>query len=109
MLRMSRAGRKKLIKRALMQHLARVGDTGMTAGQLARKIGMKSSTDLKKMCKEMAEVDEEIGFKMLPDGVWRVAFFPLKQVDFGERFFVINGTRRKVAEWVTDFRGVANV
>ena len=108
-MRMSRAGRKLEIKRALMRHHHRGDGKKMTAGRLARKIGMKSSTELKKMCAEMVEVDDEIMFNFGDDGVWGVMFRPLVQLPLGDRFLTINGERRKVASWVTDFRGHANV
>lgn len=101
---MDRAGRKRMIKIVLRMAWRKDADKFFTVGQVAHKMGMKSSTELKKMMKEMARDDEEIIIN--PRGtVFKVQFKPYVQQSFEKRFLTINGEKKKVASWVLDFVG----
>lgn len=104
MTKMDRAGRKNMMKIILRMAWRKDNDASLTVGQIAKKMGMKSSTELKKMLREMIEIDDEI----MLDGrtqVFKVMFKPYVQQKFESRFLVINGEKKKVASWVLDFVG----
>lgn len=92
-------GRKQSIRKALMRLYFQRGYTNCTCGELAHKIGLKSSTYLKRVVAEMEKEDEQIVVSYQQDE-WRVFWLPLKQQPLPERFITINGKSHKVAEWV---------
>lgn len=64
----SRAGRKAMMKRHLKKHFSKGYKGGMQVGGLARKMGVKSSTELKKMLMEMVAEDDEIMYRDSENG-----------------------------------------
>lgn len=61
--RLNRAGRKAAIYKVLRYHYVKTGSWGLTTGEIARRMGMKSSTYLKNICKEMTKEYDEITMK----------------------------------------------
>lgn len=99
--RMSRVGRKAAISKVLYQQFKRVGDVPMTVGEIAKKMGGKSSTNLRNMCLELSFEDENICAHVSEDAtrfIWR----PYKQLELPDRYISINGKQHKVANWVAN-------
>ncbi len=97
MIRMSRAGRKHLIREILMKEFRRDFDACFNVGAIARKMGLKSSTYLKNLCRELAK--EQIGvYQINRDGVDYFGYEHLKQLDFLDRVIIINKEPVKVSE-----------
>lgn len=97
---MNRAGRVMACKRVLMQQSRRKADSWMTTGQVAHRMGLKSSTRIKNMLFELAL--EQDGFMWRDDrGKMEFAFVMPIQMPLPERFIVINGESHKIANWVT--------
>ncbi len=92
-------GRKKAILKALMRVYYQRGNVGLTCGELARKMGLKSSTYLKHVCAEM-EIESEQVEVFQNAGIWRVRWYPFEQTPLPERFITINGKSCRVADWV---------
>jgi len=101
--RLSRAGRKAAMKRVLMQHRKRGNIGSMTVGQIARRMGGKSSSNLKKMLIEMSKEEDEIVIDWTRD-VFAVMFIPMTPTVLPQRFITINGKSCRVANWVLDDR-----
>lgn len=96
-----RAGRRKQIVRVLYQYWKRGNMGSMTTGQVARRIGMKSSTHLKSILRELVQTNDNI----MEDGtrdVFAVLYRPFQQQPLPDRFITINGKQHKVANWVLD-------
>lgn len=87
-MRQSRVGRKRFIKWVL-QCYRKVDRKGyLTVGQVARKMGLKSSTYLKNVMREMSQEDDEIIHLQQGDmDMWR--FQPYEQTSFLDRIPVI--------------------
>jgi len=96
--RMSRAGRKGQIRKVLMQEWKRKQSPFMTVGSIARRMGLKSSTYLKKLLYEMIVEDECIWMDTNSD-VHKFGYHPLVQIKLPDRFITINGKSHKVANW----------
>lgn len=99
--RLDRAGRKAAMKKVLLRQYYRDEHKPMTVGEVARRMGLRSSTYLKNLLKEMVEEDDNI-LQYGDDNVFRVMFKPYIQTPFADRFFTINGQKKKVASWVAD-------
>lgn len=99
MQRMDRVGRKKAISRVLYQEFKRHGDTWITAGRVANRMGGKASSHIKKMCEELVDEDDNIMYAVFGDEK-RFGWRPVKQLPLPERYIVINGKSHKVANWV---------
>ncbi len=107
MQRMSRVGRKSEISRVLYQEFKRNPKGRMTIGQIAKRMGGKSSSNLRDIARELWEEDENVCMSIIEDiRVWW--WSPMKQVELPERFITINGNKHKVAPWVADMREYKN-
>lgn len=103
--RMSRAGRKLFIKTVLRMAWRDDDQRKLTVGQVAKKMGLKSSTYLRKCLFECVEEVDEI-YYINEDDVDRFYFKPYVQQKFERRLPVINGGRKHIAQWVKDFVAV---
>ncbi len=92
-------GRKQSIRKALMRIYYQRGYTNLTCGELAHKLGLKSSTYLKRVVAELEKEDCQIAVDDR-SGTWRVFWLPIHQMPLPERFITINGKEHKVADWV---------
>jgi hypothetical protein len=63
MSRLDRAGRKAEVFKVLRYHYVKTGSWGLTTGEIAMRMGLKSSTYLKNLCKEMTSEYDEITMK----------------------------------------------
>lgn len=107
MIKMSRAGRKAYISKVLYQQFKRNGDVMLRVQDIAHRMGMKSSTELKKMCRELIYEDDNIVWTVV-NGEVRYAWRPTKQLALPERYIIINGKQHKVANWVADAKEFEN-
>lgn len=89
MIRLSRAGRKIFIRSILRVAWRDNPKQYFTVGQVARKMGLKSSTYLKNVLKEIAYESEEIIY-MQQGGIDMWKFQPYKKTSFFDRIPVIN-------------------
>ena len=88
MVRISRAGRKLVIRSILRMAWRDNPKQYFTVGQVARKMGLKSSTYLKNVLKEMsADNNEIIHLQQGGMDMWR--FQPYEQTSFLDRIPVI--------------------
>jgi hypothetical protein len=88
MKRLSRAGRISEIKQVLYWHSKRRPKQAVTVGFIARKMGLKSSTYLKNLLKEICAGDN--GYEVLSAGDHHVyRFMPYEQTSFLDRIPVI--------------------
>jgi len=88
MKRYSRAGRKLFIRSLLRIEWRKNKKAYFTVGQIARKMGMKSSTHLKNILKEMSYESEEI-IHLQQGGMDMWRFQPYEQTSFLDRIPVI--------------------
>jgi len=102
MKRMSRAGRMEQCKQVLRWAWRDNDQARLTVGQVAKKMGLKSSTYLKKVLFDCAETTESI-YHVNEHGIDKWYFKPYVQQRFEKRHVVINGERVKVASWIRDF------
>lgn len=88
--RMSRAGRKAVMFGILRARFKMGKNDSVTVGYMARKMGLKSSTYLKKLADELCKENDEI---QVMDFSWGRAFKykPLVQTDFFDRVIKVNG------------------
>ncbi len=100
--RMSRAGRKDAVETVLRMAWRDNDLARLTVGQVAKKMGLKSSTYLKKMLFELVSEVEEI-YHINEHGIDRWYFKPYAQQRFDSRHLTINGERKKIASWVRDY------
>jgi len=100
--RMSRAGRKLFIKTVLRMAWRDNDQARLTVGQVAKKMGLKSSTYLKKCLFECVEEVEEI-YHVKEHGIDKWYFKPYVQQRFETRQIIINGERHKIASWIKDY------
>lgn len=107
MIRMSRAGRKQQIVKVLYQQYKRDASVMLTVGHIARRIGMRSSTELKKMVRELYHEHQNI-LSDVSETATRYCWRPMVQVELPERYITINGKQHKVANWVADAREFEN-
>lgn len=107
MTRMSRAGRKAQISKVLYQAYKRDNLSLMKAGNIARRVGMRSTTEFKKMCRELIYEDHNIIWTVV-DGVAVYGWRPMKQIELPQRFININGKSHKIANWVADAKEFEN-
>lgn len=103
MARMNRAGRKEQIKRIVYQNWKRDEGRAMECWKIARKLGLKSSTNIKTMCKELAMEDDNIWMGHI-NGVFAINWLPMTQMELPPRFITINGKSHQVSNWVFDPR-----
>lgn len=90
MIRMSRGGRKLYIKSVLRMAWRDNPKAYFTVGQIARKMGLKSSTYLKNVLREMSEdYPEIIHLEQGGMDMWR--FQPYEQTSFFDRPITVNG------------------
>lgn len=101
MKRMSRAGRCEAMKQVLKKQWRKNPRTKLTIGQIANRMGLKSSTKLKNWLCEYAFFDDEIIVNREPNVV-KFYFRPYVQTAFDQREISINGSRRVVADWIKD-------
>lgn len=99
----SRAVRKAQIKREVYRHFKRTKGQPVECFKIARRIGMVSATNLKNMCRELANEDDNIMLAHV-NGVLSLKWCPMEQQPLPERFFTINGVKRTMAAWVGDAR-----
>lgn len=105
-MRMSRAGRIRQIKVILMREYKRKGYAPMECGQLARRMGVKSASWIKKMVGEI--IAEDNCYSIEPDYKhWAVVYRPMGQVELPPRFITINGRSHQLANWVLDLAKVS--
>jgi hypothetical protein len=92
MIRMSRAGRKLWIRSVLRMAWRDYESPKryFTVGQIARKMGLKSSTYLKNVLREMSNESEEI-IHIQQGGMDMWRFQPYEQTSFLDRPILING------------------
>ena len=102
--RMSRAGRERSIKHVLQSYRKKDKKGYLTVGQIARRLGLKSSTYLKNVLREMSENDSEI-IHLQQGGMDMWRFQPYEQTSFLDRSILINGATVKVASWLDGFIG----
>lgn len=98
MIRMSRAGRKLGIRSVLRMAWRDNPKAYFTVGQIARKMGLKSSTYLKNVLREMAEENPEI-IHLQQGGMDMWRFQPLQQLEFWQRGITINGALVAVSDY----------
>ncbi len=96
--RMSRAGRKLWIKSVLRMAWRDNPKEYFTVGQIARKMGLKSSTYLKNVLREMSQDNPEI-IHLQQGGMDMWRFQPLEQKSFWERGITINGQLVAVSDF----------
>lgn len=89
--RISRAGRKLFIRSILRMEFRKNKKAYFTVGQIARKMGLKSSTWLKNILREMANDNPEI-IHMQQGGMDMWRFQELDQLSFFQRGITINGS-----------------
>lgn len=89
--RMSRAGRKLFIRSILRMEFRKDKKAYFTVGQIARKMGLRSSTYLKNILREMANDNPEI-IHMQQGGMDMWRFQEIEQLSFFQRGITINGT-----------------
>jgi len=88
--RMSRAGRKLFIKTVLRMAWRENPKQYFTVGQVAKRMGLKSSTYLKNVLREYsAENTEIVHLQQGGMDMWR--YQPYEQMSFFERGITING------------------
>ncbi len=99
MKRMSRAGRKAEMRSILYDRWASGKEDGVTVGFIARKMGGVSSSKLTQMLMEMEREDSEI---QSIEFTWgrSYKYKPLEQKPLPMRDLIINGDKKKVAEWI---------
>lgn len=102
--RMDRAGRQRMIKIVLRMAWRKDAALRLTVGDVAKRMGLKSSTYLKNMLRDMSRFDDEI-CSVEKNGCTRWYFRPYVQQAFDQREIMIHGERRKVADWVKDLVG----
>lgn len=90
MIRVSRAGRKSQVYTVLRFHYFKVGNWGLTTGEIARRIGMKSSTNLKNILREMTKEYPEISIEKR-NGFDVFIYRPYVQQPIQFRTILING------------------
>lgn len=96
MIRVSRAGRKNMMLKVLKAHNAKWKNGAMTTAQVAHAVGLKSSTNVVKMLREMA--DDELIIEVLIEPyfycgytvrAWQLATW--EQISLPDRTITING------------------
>ena len=97
----NRAGQGTIIaiRKALMRTYYQKGMCELTCGELAHKIGKKSSTYIKIIVAEMERNDLSISVSH-HTGIWRVYWKPLEQLPLPDRYIIVNGQSMRVADWV---------
>jgi len=92
--RMSRAGRKLYIRSVLRMAWRNRPAQFFSVGEIAKKMGLKSSTYLKNVLREMEKDNQEIVHSCF-DGVDRWKFQPYEQMSFLASYpsIKINGKR----------------
>ena len=70
-------------------------------GDIAKKMGLKSSTYLKNILREMVTKDFGVYMIATPQGDY-FGYEPMRQLEFEDRMLIINGARKKIAQWVED-------
>lgn len=98
MLKISRAGRKAMLVKALRRQYYQKKSRWMTVGEVAHRIGMKSSTNIKEMLWELVNEVDEIMYSQ-DDDATRFGYCPKTQSPLPERFITINGKTARMAEW----------
>jgi hypothetical protein len=104
--RMSRAGRKLFIRSILRMEWRKNKKAYFTVGQIARKMGLKSSTYLKNVLREMSDTNPEI-IHMQQGGMDMWRFQELQQLEFWQRGITINGMLVAVNDYYDRVQGVS--
>ncbi len=91
MKRMSRAGRKAYICNILEASYRANKKAYFTVGQIAKRMGLKSSTYLKNVLRELSDEDERI-IHLQQGGMDMWRFQPYRQTSFFSRGMKINGS-----------------
>src|SRR6476659_1122283 len=99
--RMSRVGRRNTILYILRKEHFRDSHAVFFVGDIAKKMGLRSSTYLKNILREL--VVDDVGVYMIatPQGDY-FGYEPPRQLEFEDRMLIINGARKKIAQWVED-------
>lgn len=100
--RMDRAGRKRMVEKVLRMAWRKDDRDKFTVGQVAKKMGLKSSTYLKDLLFELVTEIEEI-YHVKEHGIDKWYFKPYAQQIWESRHITINGERKKIAAWVADY------
>lgn len=79
----------------------------MTTGQVARRMGLKSSTYLKNLLFDMAMTIDNVMWRD-DRGKREYGWVQHTQIPLPDRYIVINGKQHKIAGWVLDPREVEN-
>ena len=98
MVRMSRAGRKAMMFKALLAHDRKHRGGALTTAQLAHAAGLKSSTNVVNMLKEQEAFGriKEVHIQPTYDCGYTVRAWAIadhEQLPLPDRFIVINGIR----------------
>lgn len=96
MIKMSRAGRKAMMFKAMMAHDRKHPDGCLTTSQLAKGAGLKSGTNVVRMLKEMEDFNRVVEVEIEPKygcgytvRAWKLA--KVEQMELPEGTIVING------------------
>jgi len=104
MAKMSRAGRMNEVHKILVRGYFKDSHAVFFVGDIAKKMGLKSSTYLKNICRDLCR--KEFGVYMI--STLKGDYFgyePLHQVDFFDRVIVVNKQPVQTAEyrsWFSD-------
>lgn len=90
MAHVSRAGRKAQIFKMLSAFPRRNYVKRWSVGDVAKRLGLKSSTHLKNILREMCNEYDEISIEETESGDY-FHFTPYRQADFFDRMVTING------------------
>jgi len=94
MTRMSRAGRKHEVHMLLMREYRKDSHAVFFVGDIARKMGLKSSTYLKNILRHLVSLELGVYMISTPQGDY-FGYEPLRQTDFFDRVIKINGLPTK--------------
>lgn len=97
--RLSRAGRRKVMHAVLRNAWRKDKSLRLTVGDVAKRMGMKSSSKLKKLLIEMSDEGMEI-CQVNINGVDRFYFKPYEQMSLLDRPITINGVTKT---WREDY------
>jgi len=97
MARMSRAGRTHEIHMLLMREQRKDSDAVFFVGDIARKMGLKSSTYLKNILRHLVSLELGVYMISTPQGDY-FGYEPPRQTDFLDRVILINKTPVKPRE-----------
>jgi len=99
--RMSRAGRKQEVLKVLNLAWRKDSHAVLFVGDVAKKMGLKSSTYLKNILRELVNDHEGVYMITTQQGDY-FGYEPPRQVDFFDRVILINKQPTKVASWIQE-------